>query len=243
MYRRLIAPVTTLTLLFALGCGGSSVETPVEASTTIRVTLENVADDQTHTLSDGSSLTIALAPGLYAVSDDGAALYTTGQDASAGLERLAELGDPMALADEVSADVLDHGVIGDVNNPNYEESPILPGQVANFVVDLEEGQLLEVAMMLGVSNDTILGAPGGVDLLELLGDDDTAEVTAAFTWVDVGTEVDEPLGEGAHQPSADPSIDAGDDEDTTVQAVSSDALATEGLPAVSDVVTITITRL
>ncbi len=240
---RLVIPLVALSSLFAIGCGGSGVETPAENTTTVRVTLENIATDQTHTLSDGSSLTIALAPGLYAVSDDGAALYTAGQDASAGLERLAELGDPMGLADEVSADVLDHGIIGDVNNANYEESPILPGQTANFVVALEPGQLLEVAMMLGVSNDTILGAPGGVDLLDLLGDSDSAEVTSGFTWVDVGTEVDEPLGEGAHQPAADPSIDAGDDEDASVQAVSADALATEGLPALSDVVKITITRL
>ena len=64
MYRRLFAPLTTLTLLSALGCGGASVDTPAEATTTIRVTLENVSDDQTHTLSDGSSLTIALAQTL-----------------------------------------------------------------------------------------------------------------------------------------------------------------------------------
>jgi hypothetical protein len=243
MRRHLFASLTTSFVLAAAGCGESADEPAPDATTTVRVTLENVSDDQTHTLSDGSALTIALAPGLYAISDDGATLYGVGEQASAGLERLAELGDPMGLAGEVSAEVLDHGIIGDVNNPNYEESPILPGQVANFVVEVEDGQLLEVAMMLGVSNDTILGAPGGVDLLAALGDADSADATALFTWVDVGTEVDEPLGEGAHQPSADPSIDAGDAEGATVQPVSADALAAEGLPALSQVVKVTLTRL
>ena len=241
MYR--LSSLSLACAIFALSFGCGEAEPEPEQTTKIRVTLENVAGDGTHALSDGSPLTVALAPGLYAVSADGELLYRAGEDASAGLERLAELGDPLTLQSAIAPDALDQGIIGDVDNPDYKESPVLPGQVANFVVEVEAGQLLEVAMMLGVSNDTILSAPGGVDLLDALGDADTAEITSSFGWVDVGTEVDEPLGEGANQPSSDPSIDAGDDEGATVQAVLAADLAAQGLPAHSDVVKITITRL
>jgi hypothetical protein len=68
-----------------------------EDSFTLRIM--NVSDDDTLTLSDGSSTAAPLAPGVWVVHSEPAPLFSAGQaDSGMGLEALAEDGNPSVLA-------------------------------------------------------------------------------------------------------------------------------------------------
>lgn len=214
--------------LLLLGCVTEEKET-----VRLRIDVENISDEQTYLLEDGTPLALALAPGVWAVSEDGASLFSPDVAASSAVERLAEVGDPTTLREASTA--RESGLVGNIENADYQESPILPGSAAAFVIEVREGERFELAMMLGVSNDTFLGT-SGVDLLELLGDASSVDLTPRLSWWDAGTEVNEPLGQGSHQPSASPEIDAGDAEGGVVRAV------TQGLPDLSRTVRVKVSR-
>lgn len=188
------------------------------------VQISNISTDDTHTLSTGEPLTIGLSPGAFAVSDAGGVFFVEGQEASTDLEHLAELGDPSKL-DGVAKDhdeVRDHGIVGNIENANYEESPILPGASATFVLTFNkfDSARLELAMMLGPSNDTFLAPIGGsLALNQFLDETAEVEITDKFQWWDAGTEKSEPLGEGPSQASSAPDLTTGEpDEVGTVRA-------------------------
>lgn len=178
-------------------CGSDGISGPVE----VALRLTNVSDDTTWALGDGAPLTVGLAPGAFVVSTAPNEVFAPGQPASGELETLAEQGDPSALLASASADeaVSDADVVGDRDNPDYQESPIGPGGEATFTTVVGEGEALVVAVMLGPSNDTFLGTPEGGLTAEAFAEG--ADLTGRLSWWDAGTEVDEPLGEGAHQPS------------------------------------------
>lgn len=178
-------------------CGSDGVSGPVEVS----LRLTNVSDDTNWALGDGATLTVGLAPGAFVVTTAPDGVFAPGQPATAELETLAEQGDPSALLASLSSDeaVSDADVVGDRDNPDYRESPIGPGGEATFTTVLGEGETLVVAVMLGPSNDTFLGTPEGGLTVDAVAEG--ADLTGRMVWWDAGTEVDEPLGEGSHQPS------------------------------------------
>jgi hypothetical protein len=216
-------------LVLVLGC--AAVEEGPAGAAEVLFTVTNVSDEGTWRRSDGEALALVLAPGVYAVTSDPDALLAEGQVASPGLERLAETGDGSLLLEELEDDaaVAWADLLGDENNPTYADDPILPGGSATAPLAIEEGLSLVVWMMLGPSNDTFLGTPpGGVALTALEGSG------AALAWWDAGTEVNEPIGEGASQVSVAPGTEAGEVEGGTVQRV------TAGLPDAGDVAEVVV---
>jgi hypothetical protein len=72
--------------------------------TRFRIRIENVAAPDALQLSTGGNATVALSPGVWVVGSGTDALFTLGQpDRGAGLERIAEDGDPSTLAAAVEA--------------------------------------------------------------------------------------------------------------------------------------------
>jgi hypothetical protein len=231
-------------LLMSQGCEETASE-PTPEPVSLRLTIENISAAQTFVGADGQPVTLALAPGVFFVTSDSAKIFAKGQVASKPLEVLAETGSPVELlALHQGAYVSQSGIIGDVNNPDYKESPLLPGGRAGFVVELDalpSDARLVLAMMLGPSNDTFLGTPDGGILLDEL---EPGEQTTILQWWDAGTEVNEPLGVGEHQVSRAPGTETGQEQGEALQAAQlMDEQGAALLPPVSQVVRLTIERL
>lgn len=201
--------------LWILALGACAPATP----DAVTITLTNLADDTTYTLSSGQPLEIGLAPGLIAQVSDASVVFEPGQAASPELEQLAEQGDPTTLKAALdNDDAVSHvSFFGDAGAADYAEAAVTPGLSARRTLDVVEGEVVVLAMMLGASNDTFVGTPaGGLDLaaLDLR---DPVDVTAQVAWWDAGTEVNQPLGEGPDQPgSSEPG--AGQAEEGVVSA-------------------------
>lgn len=222
-------PVWRAAILFGLaGCAGG----PPELRSLV-IEVANVSDDTTWVDAEGA-VDLGLAPGLVTVATVGGWLVTSGSAASPELEALAEAGDPAAALTRAQAldTVVAAVVVGDTDNPTYAQGPILPGTSLRRAVLVDEVAIaegvLELAMMLGASNDTFLATPEGGVPLAGVGTQPTS--LEGLGWWDAGTEANEPLGRGDHQPGVAPGVDSGVPEDGTVHA------APGPLPAVGDVV-------
>lgn len=239
--------MVVLLVIVSQGCADAEPE-PAPEPVLLRLTLENISTPQTFTGADDKPVTLALAPGVFFVTSDSAKIFAKGQAASKPLEVLAETGAPVELLElhQGAPYVSQSGIIGDVNNPDYKESPLLPGGRAGFVVELEPGEQasearLVIAMMLGPSNDTFLGTLDGGIALDALKE---GEQTMLLQWWDAGTEVNEPLGEGAHQVSQAPGTETGQEQGESLQSVVFvDGQGATLLPQVAQVVRLTIERL
>ncbi len=238
-YKYVIA-TCILTGLFSCGPDDAEDAQPVSAL----ITIENISNETTYTGQSGS-ITLAMAPGLYAVTTSAPTMvFTPGEAASADIEALAETGDPVALQTTLRADdrVRSAGLTGDRDNVNYKENPILPGTKTVLPITFYPGDKLAIAMMLGPSNDTFLGTRAeGIDLGSL--EEGEVDISSGLlAWWDAGTEVNEPLGEGMYQPSSMAGTEAGEEESGVIQeATLGDAERDIALPQVSDVVRVTFT--
>lgn len=247
-FRALTSALLLLTLFTACNTASGDDEEEEREPKRILLEIEHVGNaEQTYLDAQGKPVTLALAPGVYSVRAPGPsdfALFSPGEAASAELEALAETGDPMPmLAALMASDTSKSaGLTGDQANADYEESPILPGAKSVLPITFEEGDVLELAMMLGPSNDTFLGTVKPIDLSSLeegvwqFGPEDLG-------WWDAGTEVNEPLGRGSNQPAAAPGVDSGEPEDGGVVSVAThgDEAAGIALPPIEGVLRVTVT--
>lgn len=151
-------------------------------------------------LSDAASLTSGFAPGAWVLHHDPDPFFTEGQpDRGDGLEALAEDGAPALFAQGAVA----QGFFSASGGEDYVDAPLHPGETMRFEVEVDPADppRLNLAMMLGESNDRFL-APTGAGIA--LFDGDGAPITEQdvsdqlIAW-DAGTEVDQPLGEGPDQ--------------------------------------------
>ncbi len=228
---------------------------------TVTIRLENVADtdalsaEETHT--DGQ---IWLTPGAYAVHEGDNPVLTEGEEASLGLEALAEAGFPSGfegetgLVEELSPEDNENIVaagaftpdntVEDPNDPMGEvpgAPPIAPGGAYEFEVDVSPGQNLSFATMFVPSND-LFYAPNesGITLWPEDGEVVSDDVTGDVELWDAGTEVNSEPGVGPDQAPVHDSPDTGDDEGGTVQLVSNVEDGFE-YPSVDSVVELTVT--
>ena len=221
-------------IFLAIGIASLTAVLSIAAPGEVLVTIENV--------SAGSSLPTPLAPGVWAVVAPGTPnpLFVAGeQDTGAGLEALAEDGNPGPLAEALAgnADVTAFGVFSTPDGADGP-GPLLPGATYSFTVDVSMGMRLYFATMFVQSND-LFYAPG--DGLELMGKDGmamTGDMTPMVQLWDAGTEQNEPAGTGPNQAPRQSGANTGPAENGTVQEVETG----ERYPATDTVLRVTISE-
>lgn len=170
-----------------------------------------------NTSRSGAVLTSPLSPVFYATHDSSWQLFSVGAQASAGLEQLAEDGDPSQLATEYS------GAAGVGTAAGAGTGIATPGEsIAFSVTPSASAPRLSLATMLVQSNDVFIGTrPEGVALLNPMGmprsaaDVEVDLMASLATW-DAGTEANEAPGVGANQAprQAVPNTGPADPDDT-----------------------------
>lgn len=106
-----------------------------------------------------------------------------------------------------------------------EPGPIVPGQQYTLEIAAAPGDVLSFATMFVESNDLFFAPyPDGIGLFDrATGDPLRADVTdQVFLW-DAGTEVNEPLGTGAHQAPRQARPNSGETEANPISIVAGDA--------------------
>ena len=186
-------------------------------ATRFTVRVENVSSASTLQTMDGGK-PVPLSPLAYAVHEDRAPLFASGEAASTALERLAEDGSPMELAQKLEMDGLTGGAVATPVGGN-QPSPIGPGQVYEFTVEAGAGQRLSLATMFVQSND-LFYAPSetGIPLFENE-EPVSGDVTDQFALWDAGTEQNEEPGTGSHQAPRQMEGNSGPSEDAAVRSI------------------------
>jgi len=160
--------------------------------TIFTVTIRNVADDMTLKLPDGRTTNAPIAPGVYAVSKAGNAIFTAGGMADETLERLAEDGNFQPMLDRVT------GLKG-----LTAAGMFLPGQPFTFTAS--PGDRLQFATMFVQSNDLFFAPKAGsIALFDSGGRAIHGNVTSQVALYDAGTEVNQPPGAGPDQAPRQP---------------------------------------
>lgn len=121
-----------------------------------------------------------------------------------------------------------------------EPGPALPGSGYSFTVNAEPGATLSFVTMLAQSNDLFFAPDGnGIALYDDMGSPISGDITDQVHLWDAGTEVNEPIGEGANQAPRQAGPNTGDDEMGVVNLV---ADLDDGLsyPATADVISVEI---
>lgn len=191
------------------GCGGSDDAKTTETTDAVRfeVKITNV--------SDSADVPTPIAPGVWVRHTGDSPLFVLGEEAPEnGLESLAEDGSPDALLSSVESEFESGGF--SLGSEEYKEGAADPGDHFTFSFDASPGDRLGFAAMFVQSNDYFVGAPdGGLELFDSDGEPISGEVHVII--YNAGTEVDQPLGEGADQAPRQSGPDTGEDEEGVVQ--------------------------
>jgi hypothetical protein len=179
---------TTLrTGALALALSSAALTAQAASFTTLEVTVENLAS------TGGFSFT----PLYFAFQDGNFDAFSAGQAASAGLELLAEEGNPSGLAAERLA-VSPGSQGGTIAAPGNGVPPVDPGESSSVTVDVDGAQnrYFTFLSMILPSNDAFFGSadPLGILLFDAAGGflgDRVINVTGAQIY-DAGTEVNDP---------------------------------------------------
>ena len=161
------------------------------------ITVENVSDE--------SALPTPLAPIVWAVDDKEGLFFKEGDTASAGLQALAEDGDPEVLFAELTQ-----------TNKGHFETPLAPGESRSYKFTAKPGAHLSFAGMMVESNDVFV-APAA-EHIELFGANNEPRAKGDLTlalW-DAGTEVNQEPGKGADQAPRQSAGNTGADENGKV---------------------------
>lgn len=234
----------------------------MEGPVTLTVRIENVASTEFYGADTSTGGAVWITPGAYALHSANNPLFTPGEEASIGLEALAEAGPPTGfpdepgLVDELDGMVGEMGVVAagaytpedtvaDPNDPTGEvpgAPPIAPGGAFEFDVEVEPGQKLSFASMFVPSNDLFFSpVPGGIPLWPEDSEPVHGDVTDMVELWDAGTEPNGQPGQGPDQAPAQDSPTQGGDEDGVVRRLSA---VDDGYdyPDVSDAIQVTVMR-
>jgi hypothetical protein len=182
------------------------------AATQFTIRVENISKGEALKLSNGKSAPFVSAPVLWVVHTGSTnPIFTGGErDAGAGLELLAETGDPSKVAGSLAGKA---GIVaaGGVAHPvgATADGPLTPGQAYEFQITAEPGQLLSTAWMFGQSNDLFYSNDRPIALFDAAGKPVAAELTTQLSLWDAGTEANEEPGLGPNQGPRQATPDAG----------------------------------
>jgi hypothetical protein len=177
---------------------------------TIRV--ENISTGEALRLSNGQSAPFVSAPVLWVIHTGSTnPIFTGGQrDRGEGLEPLAETGDPSKLVQFLTGKPGVLAVGADARPLEATaEGPLMPGQKYEFEISAQPGQFLSTAWMFGQSNDLFYSNDRPIALFSSRGTPRSAELTAALSLWDAGTEANEEPGLGPNQGPRQATPDAG----------------------------------
>lgn len=187
--------------------------------------LEALAEDGNNqplaTVFGGSDFTSPITQGVWVVDTVQNVFFTENEpDIGDGLENLAEDGDPSLLADYIM--INDHDTFGIFTTPFMTTSPapITSGQSYEFSFTANAGDNLQFVTMLAESNDIFFAPDGqGIPLFDSDGNPISGDITQYIELWDLGTEVNEELGEGDNQAPRQSTPNSGDDENSVVRLV------------------------
>jgi len=216
--------------------GGASAQDA--ATFTIRV--QNISHGDALRLSNGKSAPFVSAPVLWVIhSGSTNPIFAAGKpDEGAGLEQLAETGNPSRLLGtlrsrtgivQAGADARPVGAAAD--------GPIPPGQGYEFEVTARPGETLSTAWMFGQSNDLFYSNDRPIALFTAAGKPMSGTMTAQLSLWDAGTEVNEEPGLGPNQGPRQAAPDAGAAEHEGIAHVRDKY----SYPRTSDVLLLTVT--
>lgn len=201
--KQIITVLSTIGLCFSLfGC---AQDNPVAASKlhgdnesfAFTVTLKNT--------SDATLLPSALAPLAWAVLNEGNSLFKAGDSATAGLQALAEDGDPEGLIDGLTTAL----------SKGHLTEPLAPGATTTFTFSARPGSVLSFASMVVETNDVFVGLENNhVDLFD--GRNEPISGALAMALFDAGTEVNQTPGSGEAQAPRQSAPNTGTEESLAV---------------------------
>ncbi len=176
------------------------------------VTVENVSTPGTLNTPRLGGI-VPLSPGAWAVFNGNDPMFTEGQMADIGTERIGEDGTPGTKNAEMAtlSRVRDHGIF------KTAAGPILPGQSAQFSFTAGPADRLQFETMFVQSNDWFYGFSGKKGLRLFDGNTPvTGDVTAELGLYDAGTEQDSPPGYGPAQKPVQPTDNFGPSESVVI---------------------------
>ncbi len=218
-------------LVLLAACGGE------EAPTSFTLTFENISSPGQLSTSDGGSVDVVFAAGVWAELDPGV-LFTTGDAASTELEEIAEDGENLPLLVEVEdwPNQVTSGTLADVDVSTYTESPLAPGVTVEVQIDAVPGDDVSFVSMFIQSNDAFVGPRGGsLQLFDDMGQPLTGDRTADLALFDAGTEMNEEPGLGPNQPLRQAAHGDGMVEGGVVTIIDGMDAAGYTYPAIADV--------
>ncbi|HET7539114.1 MAG TPA: spondin domain-containing protein [Polyangiaceae bacterium] len=167
--------------------------------------LERIAEDGNPAalgafVAANAGITYPASPGVWVVHRAGSKpLFTAGMaDYGAGIEAIAEDGNPAALGANLS--LLDGERAGAIFNTPVGASspgPILPGSRYRFSFEASPGDALSFASMLAATNDVFFGpSAAGIPLFDASGAPISGDVSGQISLWDAGSEGNEEPGIG-----------------------------------------------
>ena len=223
----------------ALGIAQAVPAQQASPATRFKIKVENISVGEVLKLSTGKTAPFVSAPVLWVIHAGSTnPIFVGGKpDAGAGLELLAETGNPTQLAKSLSGK---KGiVVGAAATPvgASAEGPLTPGQSYEFEIEALPSQQLSAAWMFGQSNDLFYSNDRPIALFDASGRPKSGEMTAQLSLWDAGTEVNEEPGLGPNQGPRQKTPDDGVRESQGIAHVR-DAYV---YPRTADVLRVTIT--
>ena len=230
----------TLSLVVtALGIAQAVPAQQAPAPSRFKIKVENISKGAVLKLSNGKTAPFVSAPVLWVIHAGSInPIFVGGKpDAGAGLELLAETGNPTQLIESLSGK--EGIVVGAAATPvgGAAEGPITPGQSYEFEVEALPSQQLSTAWMFGQSNDLFYSNARPIALFDTSGRPKSGEMTTQLSLWDAGTEVNEEPGLGPNQGPRQKTPEAGLRENQGIAQVRDDY----AYPRTADVLRVTIT--
>jgi hypothetical protein len=206
---------------------------------TFTVRIENVSEAGTLDVTRLEGV-VPLSPGVYIVhSGPTNPLFTVGQQADEGTERIAEDGNNGPESQLFGPGSSSRGVFSAPGGA--DNSPMIgPGEFVTFNITAAPGDRLQIETMFAQSNDWFFtfGAEG-LALFESDNDPISGDVTSQIVLYDAGTEEDTPPGTGPDQAPVQAAPNTGPtDDDRNIRLASTSGFS---IPSVGAVIRVTIT--